>query len=256
MKDFNGHATLLFGILVGLAFGIVVGMWSPDIGRPFWTDPDCAGPGWYCFAYSWQTLIAGSAALLGAGWTISKIQKQIELSHWQQATKEIDDLQKELSLVGNLRALISHDIDEAYGPRESMFRTTQFDINEAIGGLPSSAFYKKVEEFVSSIRLQSGGPQALERKLVLQVLLDDTIQRIDHRAANIAAQWEQCRQQLLRNIDEGSITNVPSKERQEFINATEGLAIEYKSLQQHLDEHGAFIGDRITTLAETYKLKV
>lgn len=85
MNDRDRYATLLFGILMGLALGILIGMWSPDIGRPLWTDPECAGPGWYCFVYSWQTLVAGGFAIVAAAvaWTATKrqITAQRDLHH-------------------------------------------------------------------------------------------------------------------------------------------------------------------------------
>lgn len=85
MKNFDGYATLLFGILIGLALGVVVGMWSPEISHPFWTDPECTGPVWYCLVYSWQTLVAGSFAIGAAAlaWTATKrqIAAQSDLHH-------------------------------------------------------------------------------------------------------------------------------------------------------------------------------
>lgn len=253
MKDFNRHAMLLFGILVGLAFGIVIGVWSPDIGRPFWTDPDCAGPRWYCFAYSWQTLIAGSAALFGAAWTIKKIQKQIEFTHWEHATREIDDLREEVNIVSFLRAIISDDLSEEHVSFERMFETTLFNFEHVIERIPSERFCEKSAEYESQIKLQTGGPEATRRRLDLQKQIDATIKSTKAGMVSFAAEWNAYRLEL----GEERATphaSVPEDTRQNFIEKTEAVFGKYKALEPFLDEHKDFISARIATLINTYML--
>lgn len=82
MKTENNIAILTWGILIGFAMGIIFGMWSPQSNGDAWTDPACKGPIWYCFVYSWQTVVAGIAAtftaLFGAVIAWKSAQKQVK----------------------------------------------------------------------------------------------------------------------------------------------------------------------------------
>ncbi|MEP0190192.1 MAG: hypothetical protein ABJE00_07260 [Erythrobacter sp.] len=93
MNDANRYATLLLGILIGLALGIVIGMWSPP--ARFEAPQGCAWNGIWCWLDEWQTLVAGLAALSGAAWTVRKIQTQIDLTRWEHAQEEIEKFAKE-----------------------------------------------------------------------------------------------------------------------------------------------------------------
>ncbi|WP_153770932.1 hypothetical protein [Labrenzia sp. CE80] len=78
-RRFDGqYATALFWLLIGFAFGILVGMWSPP--DAFEAPKECKGLWFWCFLYAWQTLIAGSFALVGA----FLLWKQVEVQRQQQ----------------------------------------------------------------------------------------------------------------------------------------------------------------------------
>lgn len=89
----DNYPALLIGILIGLAAGIVVGMWAPP--ASFKVPAECGSGGFWCFVDRWQTLLAGGAALLGAALTVRKIQKQINQTNWQHAKEEIEGLKDE-----------------------------------------------------------------------------------------------------------------------------------------------------------------
>ncbi|WP_421984307.1 hypothetical protein [Roseibium sp.] len=109
-------ALLLFG-----AFCLVAGLWVPDTGWPFWMENKCRGAGdWYCFIYTWQTLISGGFAL-GAGllaWIAIKTQTKASLkSPWDVRLVEIG---KELGDFYSARTAMTN-IQEALLPRARFF---------------------------------------------------------------------------------------------------------------------------------------
>lgn len=60
----NGNATAVLWCLIGLASGIVVGMWFPP--ELYEVPARCEGTAFWCVLFTWQTLLAGSFALVGA----------------------------------------------------------------------------------------------------------------------------------------------------------------------------------------------
>lgn len=63
-KSSDFSAVSVFWLLVGFAIGLIVGMWSPP--SIFDVPEECANTAFWCFLYTWQTLLAGLLALIGA----------------------------------------------------------------------------------------------------------------------------------------------------------------------------------------------
>jgi len=76
MKNDTQYATLAFGIVAGFALGIVVGMFSPPAN--FKVPTACDGQAFWCWLDRWQTLIAGSIAIVGAAVAWSTVERQLE----------------------------------------------------------------------------------------------------------------------------------------------------------------------------------
>ncbi|MET1410722.1 hypothetical protein ABVF61_00540 [Roseibium sp. HPY-6] len=83
MRNFDGHATLLFGILIGLALGLIVGMWSPP--STFEVPEACQGQEFWCWLNDWQTLVSAivavAATLMAATIAWFAVQAQIAVTH-------------------------------------------------------------------------------------------------------------------------------------------------------------------------------
>lgn len=75
MTGFNFYVTLLFGILIGVAFGIFVGMWAPP--ATFRIPDACSGQAFWCWLDKWQTLVAGSFAFGAAAIAWHSVDRQI-----------------------------------------------------------------------------------------------------------------------------------------------------------------------------------
>lgn len=92
IKKIPSYAVVL--IVVIFMFVIAVSATRGPITIHFGQDT-CTAWTWVCAIHEWQTLLAAAFALLGAWLTIRKIQKQIDLSRWDHAIKEIDSLERE-----------------------------------------------------------------------------------------------------------------------------------------------------------------
>lgn len=92
----------------------------------FWVDEACKAGVFYCLAYTWQTLIAGSIASVGAFLTIRKMQAQIRLSNWQHAAEEMRQLAEEKTKTAKTTLhLIEHfsSIYPAFAPQNLQERS-------------------------------------------------------------------------------------------------------------------------------------
>ncbi len=80
------------GLAAGLLFSLALGVWMPYAPNDIVAPSACVGNGFWCFAYTWQTLIAAIVAFLAAmrAWTVAK--RQIRQSQYQFNVSEYNDL--------------------------------------------------------------------------------------------------------------------------------------------------------------------
>ena len=60
MNEGIGYAKVVFGVIVGLALGIVIGMWFPP--STFKIPDACTSQAFWCWLDRWQTLVTGIVA--------------------------------------------------------------------------------------------------------------------------------------------------------------------------------------------------
>jgi hypothetical protein len=113
------YPVLLIGILIGLAGGIVVGMWAPP--ATFKVPAECGAGGFWCFVDRWQPILAGILALIGAGFAWFAIDRQIK-AHREE--NRLTASQTESILEAELFDLLS-ELNQAWRILDTAFDESQ-----------------------------------------------------------------------------------------------------------------------------------
>ncbi|MCR9061701.1 MAG: hypothetical protein NXI02_30535 [Rhodobacteraceae bacterium] len=170
MKKFDGYATLLFGVLIGLALGLVVGMWSPP--SIFEVPEACQGQEFWCWLNNWQTLFTGGIAFLAALIAWKGIQDQIKIGRINETQskslldQELNDFLQEVNQVWRiLEVSLDEKFDESQksnalniaraNAKSSFWSSKILDHAELLAGLlpADKNAYEKV--FVSLRRIKA-----------------------------------------------------------------------------------------------------
>lgn len=121
------YSTLVFGILIGLALGIVIGMWSPP--AAFETPTECDGQAFWCWLARWQTLlaglIAGVTAVAAASVAWKAAMKQIQATTKLPIVLRTNEIEIEIRKLEQIASKLemyrtaANETLENLGPRET-----------------------------------------------------------------------------------------------------------------------------------------